>query len=117
MNDLKHFGVLGMKWGVRRGRNVSSRFGKNKNSTKGWSEDAKETGRLKKKKVSQLTNAELQKLNTRMNLENNYRSLNKSNVSKGLAYVATASAMTGTLVGFYNNSSAFINVGKKILNK
>ena len=117
MNDLKHFGILGMKWGVRRGRNVSSRFGKNKNQTKGWSKDAKEAGRLKQKKVSQLTNTELKTLNTRMSLENNYRSLNKSNVSKGLAYVATASAMTGTLVGFYNNSSALINVGKKILNK
>ena len=115
MNDLKHFGILGMKWGVRRGRNVSSRFGKNKNSTKGWSEDAKETGRLKKKEVSQLTNAELQKLNTRMSLENNYRSLNKSNVSKGLAYVATASAMAGTIVGLHNNSSTLINIGKKVV--
>ena len=114
-NELKHFGVLGMKWGVRRNRNVSSRFSKNKNSTKGWSEDAKETGRLKKKKVSQLTNAELQKLNTRMNLENNYRSLNKSNVSKGLAYVATASAMAGTIVGLHNNSSTLITIGKKVV--
>ena len=114
-NELKHFGVLGMKWGVRRGRNVSSRFGKNKNPTKGWSKDAKEAGRLKQKKVSQLTNTELKTLNTRMSLEDNYRSLTKSNVSKGLAYVATASAMAGTIVGLHNNSSKLITIGKKVV--
>lgn len=116
MNELQHYGILGMKWGVRRGRNVSSRFGKKK-STKGWSDDAKEASKLKKKSVSQLSNSELKKINERMNLENNYKNLNKSNVSKGLAYVATASAMTGTVVGLYNNSSTLINIGKKVVGK
>ena len=116
MNEIKHVGILGMKWGVRRGRNVSRRFGK-KNSTKGWSDDAKEAHKLKKKSVSQLNNSELRKINERMNLENSYRSLNKSNVSKGLAYVAAASAMTGTVVGLYNNSSSLINIGKKVVGK
>lgn len=116
MNELKHFGILGMKWGVRRGRNVSSRFGKRK-STKGWSDDAKEANKLKKKSVSQLSNSELKKINERMNLEKNYKSLSKRDVSKGWAYVATASAMTGTVVGLYNNSSTLINIGKKVVGK
>ena len=116
MNELKHFGILGMKWGVRRGRNVSSRFGKKK-STKDWSDEAKEAHKLKKKSVSQLSNSELRKINERMNLENSYKNLNKSNISKGFAYVAAASAMTGTVVGLYNNSSSLINIGKKVVGK
>ena len=52
-----------------------------------------------------------------MNLENSYRSLNKRNVSKGWAYVAAASAMTGTVISLYNNSSSLINIGKKVVGK
>ena len=35
MNEIKHVGILGMKWGVRRGRNVSRRFDKKKSTKAG----------------------------------------------------------------------------------
>lgn len=114
-NELKHYGVLGMKWGIRKDR--SSSAARRKAKTRGWSKDAKEVHRIKGKKVSALTNAELKKANERMNLERNYRSLNKSKISKGVAFVTTLAAVSTSAVTFYNNSSKLINNGKKFIKK
>ena len=118
MNDeLKHYGILGMKWGVRRGRNVLSRYGGRKKSTKGWSKDAKEANRLKKKEVSQMSNAELRKLNERSQLEKNYSSLNRRQIAKGAALLAGAVTITSNAVNLYNNSSKIVEIGRKVVGK
>lgn len=114
-NELKHYGVLGMKWGIRKDRGSSA--ARRKAKTRGWSKDAKEVHRIKNKKVSTLTNAELKKANERINLENNYRSLNKSQISKGLAFVVTANLAYTNFSTLYNNSSKLISVGKKVIKK
>lgn len=82
-NELKHYGVLGMKWGVRRG---SSGSGKTSRKSR-MSEDHARAKSLKKKKLSQLSNAELKELNNRMNLENQYKNLKRQNVSAGRKFV------------------------------
>lgn len=82
--ELMHYGVLGMKWGVRRGGSKTS--GVNKRKSK-QSEDYTRAKALKKKKVSQLSNAELKELNNRMNLENQYKNLKRQNVSTGRKFV------------------------------
>lgn len=88
-NELYHYGILGMRWGVRRSRKSSgsSKGSQKKSKTDGWSEDAKTVYALKKKKVSQMSNAELRKLNERALLEKQYRDLNKKQKSVGQKFV------------------------------
>lgn len=103
-NYLYHYGVLGMKWGVRRARRQPST-------------DSSEAKALKKKKVSELSNAELRKLNDRMNLERNYSQLNPSAIKKGAKMVATAAIATTTILNLYNNSNKLIGIGKSVVGK
>ena len=93
MNDeLYHYGVPGMKWGVRRSQNKLDRIDK-RSKKNDWSEDATTAAKIKTKKVSQMTNAELRKLNDRRNLEQQNANLSR-NSNKGRAavkaFIATA---------------------------
>lgn len=83
MNDekiLKHFGILGMRWGVRRGRGNQSNTKAPKRAS---SEDHIRKKELKKKKLHELSNSELRSFNDRMQLERQYKDLKKSDVSSG----------------------------------
>lgn len=108
MDELYHHGVKGMKWGVRR-----SRSAKYKGKTKGWSKEAKEAYRIKQKKVKQMSNKELQTLNKRTQLEQEYKRLNPNAVKRGVAAVGTASAALGTVAGLYVSGK---KLGKNIGN-
>lgn len=81
-NELTHYGVLGMKWGVRRNR---SSTGSNRKPKK--SEDYIRVKSLKKKRLSQLSNTELRELNNRMQLEQQYKSLKKQQISSGRKFI------------------------------
>jgi hypothetical protein len=77
---LEHFGVRGMKWGVRKkARSVDTSV---ESTAKGRakSDDAKTAAsslnRSKKQGVGSLSNQELKALNERMNLESSYKQLN-----------------------------------------
>lgn len=84
-NELYHYGILGMKWGVRRNRASSkSSSGKTKRAP---SEDYVQAQKLKKKKLHELSNKELETINRRMQLEQNYRSLNRQQISRGQKFV------------------------------
>ena len=111
-NALMHYGVLGMKWGVRKDRSSGSSRKRGKRS---WSDDAREARAIKKKKVKQMSNAELKKLNERTRLEQEYSRLNPSAISKGKKRVAAAIGIMGSAVGVYNNGSQLINIGKKFM--
>ena len=118
-NELYHWGIKGMKWGVRRYQNSDGSYtsaGKKrrKSRTDGWRDDAKEAGQLKKKKLNQMSNTELQKLNKRQELENKYRQNNKSSIAKGIAIVGVTAAALGTLNNLYINGDNVIKNGKKI---
>lgn len=110
MNDmeLQHWGVKGMKWGVRRAR---------KKSTSNWSDDARDASKLKAKGVKRLSNAELKKLNERTRLEQEYSRLNPGAVRKGWKYVAAAAGVMGTAAAVYNNGGTMIKIGKTVGNK
>lgn len=109
-NELYHYGVLGMKWGVRRDR---SRSGGGSRRKRSMSEDAREASKIKKKKVSQMSNAELKKINERTRLEQEYSRLNPSSVKKGWKFVAGAAGIMGTTLAVYNNSNQLVQIGKK----
>ena len=118
-NELYHYGVLGMKWGVRRSRSKGSYISKKRKrkktvSTKGMSEDAKEAARLKNKHVSQMSNAELRKYNERRQLEQQYAKLNPSDIQRGLIIAGSVAGALGTVSSLYNNSNQVINAGKKV---
>lgn len=108
-NELYHYGVLGMKWGVRRDRSRSG----DSNRKKSRSEDSRDASAIKKKKLNQMSNAELKRVNERRRLEQEYSRLNPKSVSRGWKYVATAAGVMGTALSVYNSGSQLVQLGKK----
>jgi len=92
-NELKHYGVLGMKWGVRRSKPSSggSRLSSKKSSTNDDKKTAKtESSQPKKRTVKDLSDAELRERIARLDLEKRYKELAKSQVkpdSEGKKFV------------------------------
>lgn len=114
---LEHFGIPGMKWGVRRNRKSSSRKSSRKSKKESRPIDAESDFLTKNKKrdLSTMSNEELQRINTRMNLENNYKAQSKNyrtnnrSVASNLAYNLPAALLTATVsavVGIYAQRGA-----------
>lgn len=79
---LEHVGILGMKWGVRRGRNSTSSGGANKDSIKKRKlTDSEEVSILKKRTTKGLSNDDLKKITSRLDLEKRYKELNPSKMA------------------------------------
>lgn len=111
-DELMHYGVLGMKWGVRKKRSSGS-SSKKRNKTKGWSKEAKATRSIQKKGVKGMSNEELKRVNKRKQLENEYKNLNPGKVKTGLRYVGAVAAGMGTIIALDNNAGRLISIGKK----
>jgi len=88
---VKHYGVRGMRWGVRK-----------KSGSRG-SKDYRRSRKLLKKPLKDLSDDDLKKLNSRMQLERKARNLDNRVISKGKRFVAqvlvgAASAVATTLL-------------------
>lgn len=105
INDdaIKHYGVIGMKWGRRKAGPPS--------------DDAARYHKNKSKDLSELSNNELRQVNERSRLEQEYRSLNPSTIQRGAKAVAIATAAIGTTVKLIENSGKLIAYGKKVVKK
>jgi hypothetical protein len=87
-NYLMHYGIKGMKWGVRR----TEKLRKQRQA----SEDHKKKKELKKKKIHEMSNAELKELNNRLQLEKQYKDLNST--GKGKSFVSKILKASGDQV-------------------
>lgn len=109
---LEHWGIPGMKWGIRRAVGPSGRVSGGGKAPKG-SEDYQKARALKKKGYKNLSDQELKALTTRMNLERNFRDLKSSDAQKGLDFVKTATAIGTTLASAYALSQT--PLGQKVI--
>lgn len=103
-DTLEHHGVKGMKWGRRKDRSSPH-------------PDYSSTAHLRGRKVNELSNEQLKKLTTRMNLEQQYSRLNPTKKAVGKAAIASiigAGATGITLYNMYNSPAgkAAMKAGK-----
>lgn len=100
---LAHYGVLGMHWGVRRSRRarVAAALSKPAHS-KGVHDDHKEVRELEKKNIKELSNADLKKLTTRLQLEQQYKNLKPSKRKRNMAIVKGVLGIGKTASDAYN---------------
>lgn len=108
-NELYHYGVLGMKWGIRKDRRSSTRTSRNRqNRSTDYSEDYKKAH--SRKSVKEMSDAELRSRLNRLQMEQQYANLSQSNVNRGKKYFnnvvkvgTTVAAVTTTGLTIYNN--------------
>ena len=79
--ELMHYGVLGMKWGVRRRRSTIKKSSNKTNS------DPKESKVKKKKSVSELSDTELRQTINRIQMEKQLAQLTAKEKSAGAKFV------------------------------
>lgn len=111
--ELYHYGVKGMRWGVRRAQKKLQKIDR-KADKKGWSDDAREVAKIKTKKPKQMSNNDLRKLNERNQLEITNRDL-KQKQSRGRRAVKGFIATAGTITAVAGAYKVYKKVGKDAL--
>ena len=107
---LSHYGVLGMKWGVRRPVGPDGLVLGGKKAKQLPSEDYLRVKELRKLKVKQLSNKDIKEINTRLQLEKTSRELKTADMSKEmdtvkniLAVAASAGAIAASVKTIRDN--------------
>lgn len=113
--ELMHYGVPGMRWGVRRAQRRDARI-ERKGARKGWSTDTIDVSKIKAKKVKQMSNAELRKLNERNQLEVTNRDL-KRKQNRGQRAVDKFVKTAGTIAAVAGAATIYKKYGTEILSK
>lgn len=108
-NELIHYGVLGMRWGIQRSEAQLARARGKKTSEEELSEDYKKAHT--KKSVKSMSDAELRSHLNRLQMERQYSKLSEEDVSRGKKYATkalkaatTAAAVSTTAITLYNNA-------------
>lgn len=98
-NELYHYGIRGMRWGVRRFQNKDGSLtsaGRKRQKSKGEEvhEDYKKAH--SKKSVKSMSDAELKSVNNRLQMERQYATMTKK-TSRGKKVVTALIATAGTI--------------------
>ena len=106
-SELKHYGVLGMRWGRRSGGSTTS-------------SKTKKASKENKKKASEMSDSELREKVNRLQMEQQYSKLSSNNVNKGKQFIdkviktgTTVAAVTTTGITIYNNAGKIKDIIEK----
>ena len=115
-NSLMHYGILGMKWGVRRFQNKDGTL--TSAGKKRYHEDFKKAH--SSKSIKSMSDAELRNRLNRLQMERQYSQLSQRGINKGKEYVqkifkagTTVAAVTTTALTIYNNIEKIKNILEK----
>lgn len=99
-NELYHYGVLGMKWGVRKSRPSSSGSSKGKKKSKEPSPDLEAKSKRKSDLKSRrtLSDEELKKKIERLKMEREFKELTKEDISPGEKFASEVMSSAGKKV-------------------
>jgi predicted GNAT family acetyltransferase len=116
MESLTHYGILGMKWGIRRFQNKDGTL--TSAGKKRYHKDYKRAH--SQKSVKYMSDTELSSRLKRLQMERQYSQLSQSSVNKGKEYAkkvfqagTTVAAITTTALTIYNNIGKIKNIIEK----
>ena len=124
--ELFHYGVKGMKWGVRtsgggvKTSRLERKLAEKAEEAKSHSSDHKTAQKLRAKPLATMSNDDIRKLNKRLELETNYARLMESTrkkgaIEKGLDFALGVNKKTDRVANVYNSPTAIL--AKKVINK
>lgn len=116
-DELWHWGIKGMKWGVRRYQNQDGTLTAEGKKRYQQDDHPDYTRAHEKKSVRELSDAELNAKINRLQKEKQYRSLvtEPSKIKKAIAIAGTTATALGTISTLYNNYNAVAKIGKNIV--
>lgn len=113
-DELYHYGIKGMRWGVRRFQNKDGSYtakGKKRYSSKNEPEHDDYKKAHSGKSVKTMSDAELRSRLNRLQMEQQYSRLSKTDVNRGKEFLSKSMKMatgvataTTTVVTLYNNA-------------
>lgn len=128
-NELYHYGVKGMKWGKTKAKEVKqlglvSDFGRHTSNAYGeasrLADRVARSGKPSKKVKNELSKMSDQELRNRLNriqMEQQYASLNPSRMSRGASRVSSALATIGSLAAIGGSVASMAIAVKQLMNK
>jgi len=103
-DTLKHVGILGMRWGHRSSSSKSHP-----------SKDHAIASRIKAKKLSEMSNDEINTLSKRIQLEKQYKDLNPGKVARGAKHVDNVMSTLGKVALGIGTITTLAAAGQKYL--
>lgn len=115
-DELYHWGVKGMKWGVRRYQNKNGTL--TAEGKKRYAPDHEDYTRAHtKKSVREMSDSELNVRINRLQKEQQYARLTDSpnKIQKAIKVAAAIASSLGTITTLYNNGSTVMKLGKNLV--